>query len=191
MNKNIGILAAWHVEQVENGDLFLPYTHYLYLSFAAIRFDFVWLIAPVTSKNKPSQGFCKLDLRHIEIVKLPDFTSYFSAQNSFFSFKRSIEYVAGKVDFFYCRVPDPFSWMPALISNKPVIMHFVGDTIDATKYNEKWSWLKKKIMIAGYYPDYLLTLLAARKSRVYTNGFHLSQKLAKYGVKAIPVISIA
>ena len=68
-------------------------------------------------------------------------------------------------------------------------MHFVGDTIDATEHNEKWSWLKKKVMIAGYLPDYWLTLRAARRSHVFTNGTHLSAKLVHYGVKATPVIS--
>lgn len=68
-------------------------------------------------------------------------------------------------------------------------MHFVGDTIDATRHNEKWSWLKKKVMIAGYLPDYWLTLKAARKSNVYTNGPHLAERLARHGVKATPVIS--
>ena len=68
-------------------------------------------------------------------------------------------------------------------------MHFVGDTIDATKNNEKWSSLKKIVMIAGYLPEYALTLLAAHHSKVYTNGEHLVQKLSKYGIKATAVIS--
>ena len=100
-----------------------------------------------------------------------------------------IKSISPKVDLFYCRVPDPFSWMPALFFNKKCIMHFVGDTIDATNYNEKWSWWKKRIMIAGYYPDYLLTILAAKRNMVYTNGFHIAKRLKKFSIKSIPVIS--
>lgn len=44
-------------------------------------------------------------------------------------------------------------------------------------------------MIAGYLPEYALTLLAAHHSKVYTNGEHLVQKLSKYGIKATAVIS--
>ena len=93
------------------------------------------------------------------------------------------------VDVVYCRVPDPFSWMPTLIFKKKCIMHFVGDTVDATLHNEKWNWIKKMVMIAGYMPDYWLTLRAAKQSRVYTNGPHIAAKLKKRRIKATSVIS--
>jgi len=68
-------------------------------------------------------------------------------------------------------------------------MHFVGNSIEAIKYNEKWSWFKKQKMILGYLPDYILTLMAAKRSKVYTNGFHLAQNLKRYGIKSETVIS--
>ncbi len=131
----------------------------------------------------------RLEFSNVEIVPLPPNGSYAGALRNWRSYKHALASVVDKVDVAYCRVPDPFSWMPVLLFKKKCIMHFVGDTIDATQHNEKWSWLKKKVMIAGYMPDYWLTLKAARRSRVYTNGTHLVERLAKHGVKATPVIS--
>ena len=128
-------------------------------------------------------------IENIEIVGLPKITSYLNAQKQLFLYCNVLNRIIKNVDVVYCRVPDPFCWIPALLFHKKTIMHFVGDAIDATKYNEKWSLLKKKIMIAGYYPDYLLTIKAAKRSVVYTNGYHLLRRLEKYGVKATPVIS--
>jgi glycosyltransferase involved in cell wall biosynthesis len=128
-------------------------------------------------------------LKNIEVVELPAVNSYLGALRDYKKYCEAIERVKPLVDFFYCRVPDPFCWLPVLKYKMPSVMHFVGDTIDATRHNEKWSWLRKQVMIAGYLPEYALMLLASRKSRVYTNGTHLSSKLAKLGVNATAVIS--
>lgn len=171
----------------KNGVFYIPATHFQYLRYISSIYEHIYLISPFSHR-------CDLDgtvisLPNIEIIPLPSQPSYVKALNNFRYYYRALKSICNKVDIIYCRVPDPFSWMPKLVFGKETIMHFVGDTIDATLHNEKWSTLKKMIMITGYYPDYLLTIKAARKSRVYTNGHHLVEKLSKYRVTAKSVIS--
>lgn len=138
--------------------------------------------------NKTGKGM-RLDYPNVMVLPLPYSHSYVEALRHWRSYKKALSCVIDLVDVVYCSVPDPFSWMPALLFKKKTIMHFVGDTIDATLHNEKWSWIRKKVMIAGYLPDYWLTLKAARRSKVFTNGQHLAKRLAHHHVQATPVIS--
>lgn len=184
---NIIILASWSLVKTDKS-IYIPTTHHIYLTYASRMFDKVYLISPLSYEEHRKKGQ-KLSFTNVEVVPLPYNGSYIRALRNWKAYKTALASVADKADVVYCRVPDPFSWMPALLFKKKTIMHFVGDAIDATQHNEKWSWLKKKVMIAGYIPDYWLTLRAARHSRVFTNGTHLVEKLARHGVKATPVIS--
>ena len=184
---NLAILASWSL--VKSGrDIYIPATHYIYLTYVSGMYDKVYLISPLSHEEQRKKGI-ELTFTNVEVVPLPFNSSYIGALRNWKAYKTSLASITDKVDVVYCRVPDPFSWMPTLLFKKNTIMHFVGDAIDATQHNEKWSWLKKKVMIAGYLPDYWLTLRAARHSRVFTNGTHLVEKLARHGVKATPVIS--
>ena len=180
MKVNIALLVSWNLHKDSSGKYYISNTHWNYLLFLSSKFSKIYLIG-TTKDNK------EIVFPNIEIVKLPAISGYANAQTKVITYYKVIKSISPKVDLFYCRVPDPFSWMPALFFNKKCIMHFVGDTIDATNYNE--SWWKKRIMIAGYYPDYLLTILAAKRNMVYTNGFHIAKRLKKFSIKSIPVIS--
>lgn len=185
-------MASWNIIDTGSGNYAVAYTHYTYLKYIAENYSKIYLVSSVkgTSDNESSEAkYFTEDLGNITVIPLPAVKSYLKAQFNTGKYYRAIKLIAKKTDVIYCRVPDPFSWMPALTTRKKTIMHFVGDTIDATVHNEKWSFLKKAAMITGYLPDYLLTLLAARKSKVYTNGAHLSRKLKRYGISATPVIS--
>lgn len=186
-NKAIAILASWNLSRVSD-EVYLPTTHHIYLTYVAGIYDKVYLLSPMTTAERAEKGG-RMNFPNVEIVPLPYGGSYAGAQRNWRAYRDALKSVSEKVDVVYCRVPDPFSWMPALLFRKKCIMHFVGDIIDATQHNEKWCWLKKKVMIAGYMPDYWLTLRAARKSQVFTNGPHIADKLQDKGVKATPVIS--
>ena len=185
--KSIAILASWSLERQSDG-IYIPSTHHLYLSYVTTKYDKVYLLSPLSDGKHEKKGN-RMAFPNVEIVALPYTSSYVGAIRNWRAYKQALASVVNKVDVVYCRVPDPFSWMPALMFKTKTIMHFVGDTIDATQHNEKWSWLKKKVMITGYLPDYWLTLRAAKRSRVFTNGTHLVKKLARYGVRATPVVS--
>lgn len=186
-DKTLGMLTAWHLLDV-HGQLYVPMMHYVYINYASRHFNKIVLFALVRQSNS-SEGYAPLNFSNLEIISLPYSHSQMGSMVHILGYYRTLYANRNKVDYFYCRVPDPFSWMPALMIKKPTIMHFVGDTIDATNHNEKWNWLKKKVMIGGYMPEYGLTLLGARKSTVYTNGDHLATKLKRYGIEPTPVIS--
>ena len=186
-NINIAILASWSLVQSDS-NIYIPATHYTYLKYVSGIYEKVYLISPLVRDDSKMKGII-ISLPNVEVVPLPFNGSYLGALKNWRAYRNALKQVCDKVDVVYFRVPDPFSWMPALLFKKKTIMHFVGDTIDATRHNEKWSWLKKKVMIAGYLPDYWLTLRAAQRSWVYTNGHHLANRLKKHQIHAIPVIS--
>lgn len=185
--KTITLLTGWNLTRT-GCKYYISGTHYTYLEFISTKYEKIYLLSSVSTVLN-ERNFKEIIFSNIEVVELPYSGSFLKAQKSVIKYYKAIKSIVDKTDLFYCRVPDPFCWMPRLIFHKRTIMHFVGDTIDATKYNEKWSWIKKKIMIAGYYPDYLLTILAAKKSTVYTNGFHIANRLKRYSVDANPVVS--
>lgn len=186
-DKTITLLTGWNLTR-SGSKYYISGTHYMYLEFISTKYEKIYLLSSV-SRVLNERNSKEIVFSNIEVVELPYSGSFLKAQKSVIKYYKTIKSIAGKTDLFYCRVPDPFCWMPGLIFHKRTIMHFVGDTIDATKYNEKWSWIKKKVMIAGYYPDYLLTILAAKKSTVYTNGFHIANRLKRYSINANPVVS--
>lgn len=181
-------MASWGVKNI-HGSYYCPASHLLYLKQMTQLFKIVYLISAVESREQNVSHLSPVELKNLTIVDLPYSTSMLQAQRHKTEFSKAIEQIAPDVDLFYCRVPDPFCWMPAQMTDKPVIMHFVGDTADATKHNIHFSWLKKQILLAGYSFEYRRILKSARKSTVYTNGSHLSEKLRKQGIKATPVVS--
>ncbi len=184
----LAILASWGVKSI-HGSYHCPASHLLYLKQMTRLFKWVYLISTVECRGQNASHLSPIELKNLTIVDLPYYTSMLQAQRHKVEFSKAIEQIAPKVDLFYCRVPDPFCWMPAQMTDKPVIMHFVGDTADATKHNINFSWLKKQILLAGYSFEYRRIIKSARKSTVYTNGTHLSAKLQKHGITATPVIS--
>ena len=151
-------------------------------------FKRVTLLCPTTEVTTVTKGE-KITQKNVIIEELPPYSSLIEASKYKSVYKLKILSLAPAVDLFYCRVPDPFSWMPAMLTDKPVIMHFVGDTADATKHNISFPWWKKKLLLLGYSFEYKRILEGAKKSTVYTNGSHLSNKLQKYGINATPVVS--
>lgn len=186
--KSIALVASWCFEKIDN-EYYCPATHYLYIRYAVSLFDKVYLVSPVKNGDIIPLGKTLVSFDNFEIIEMPHFEGYLGAQRYKKQYRKAIEELENQVDTFYCRVPDPFSWMPALYTSKPVIMHYVGDIVEATKQNINFSWLKKRILLAGYYPELKRVEKAASKSKVYTNGVHIAERLAKKRIQATPVIS--
>ena len=186
---NILLLASWSFMDID-GTFYTPQVHKIYLDYACQRYAKVYIITPVKKAQHLDTKYSPIDAPNLRVIAMPYFKSHAGAQRYFFSYRHAIKAIEGKVDIIYCRVPDPFAWMPALITDKPVIMHFVGDTIDATKHNQLWSPLKRKFMITAYQPERALINKAARKAnKVLTNGEHIAKRLRKHGVNAKSIIS--
>lgn len=186
-NKNICILSSWSISLHENKHYCIA-PHLLYLLEFSKLFKKVYLLSP-GSTELSVVGKKQIEIVNLEIVLLPVSRSLIQAQKYKKQYEDVVKRVAPLVDLFYCRVPDPFCWMPAKITSKPVIMHFVGDTVDATKKNINFSWIKKKILLAGYWFENRRIENSAKRSTVYTNGSHLAKKLIQKGISAHPVVS--
>jgi glycosyltransferase len=185
--KTIGLLTSWNLESYE-GIYYANNMHFVYIDYLCRNNEKVVLFS--SCRKVSGKPVCEpLNMfSNLKIVELPYTSSYVSSQLNVAAYYRALKKHLKDVEVLYCRTPDPFCWMPALLFKCRVIMDFVGDTIDCTRNNENWSGLKKNLMIAGYYPDYILTLLAAKKSKVITAGQKLSTKLRKYGIKATSLI---
>lgn len=189
-DKALGILASWRVT-VANGQFYTSSMHFLYLEQMVRLFKRVVLLAPqqIVISEEDISSLSQIPSDCVEIVALPYSSGHIEALSHWKTYRRVIKEVADRVDIFYCRVPDPFAWMPAQLTDKSVIMHFVGDTADATKNNTHFSWLKKKILLVGYALEYRQILKSAARSKVYTNGTHLAEMLRGKGIEAYPVVS--
>ncbi len=185
----IALYTSWKIDCDENHIYYFPFTHYVYTKFASENFEEVYVVASTRTIHSKSAEYKSLDLSNVHVISVPNFSSFLSAQILFFHYLKAINKIRKKVDIIYVRAHAPYSWLPSFIFNKKIIMHFVGDAIGATLKNEKWSKLKKIVMIIGYYPDYLLTLFAARISTAYANGDLLASKISKFGVRIKPVVS--
>ncbi len=188
--KTLGLLASWNLVRDEE-QYYTLNTHYSYIEYVSTLYEKIYLVTSVkhVKATESDKKYCLSKYKNIEIVPLPEVTSSLQAVKLFKQFKKAVKEIIPKVDVFYSRTPDPYSWMPALYGHPRTIMHFVGDIIEAANMNVKWSWLKKKLMILGYMPEWHLTLNAARKSICFSNGHHIVERLAKHGVKSEGVVS--
>lgn len=189
-HKSLGLLASWNLVYDE-GQYYTLNTHYSYIEYISTLYEKIYLVTSVrhTKASTTDKMYCVSKYMNIEIVPLPPVTGSLQAIWHYRAFKKAVKETIPKVEVFYSRTPDPFSWMPALYGHPRTIMHFVGDIIEAANMNVKWSWMKKKLMILGYMPEWHRTLKAARKSLCFSNGHHIVERLAKHGVKAEGVVS--
>lgn len=183
----IVILAGWALDYVDS-KYYIPNTHYAYVDYLCNKYNNVILISNVKEKSFNDKKKVILNFSNIQIEPIPYYKSFKEAIFKILYFYRAIKKYKN-IPLFYCRVPDPFSWMPALLFRKKCIMHFVGDSIEVILKNQNWSYIKKVLNIALYYPDYLLTIIASKRSRVFTNGFHIANKLKRFKIESTPVIS--
>lgn len=184
----MGAFASWNIEFYK-GMPYIADMHYPYIEYLCNNYKKVLVIS--SSKDVQEQPN-KVNLSvhgNLKIIRLPYLPRYVDGLKHIRTIVKTLLKALKEVDAVYSRTPDPFCWIPVLLSDKRVIMDFIGDTIDCTVHNEKWGFLKKSIMIAGYIPEYILTLIAAKKSeKVVTAGNKLANNLRRYGIKAIPLV---
>ena len=184
----MGVFASWNLEFHE-GCPYVADMHYPYIEYLCEHYRKVVVVSSAKDVQEKPPFVDLSNFNNLEIVRLPYLPRYVDAIKHVRTIVKLLSKTMDKVDAMYCRVPDPLCWCPAVLFKKKVIMDFIGDTIDCTIHNEKWNWIKKSIMIAGYYPEYRLTLKAAKKSaKVVTAGDKLALKLKKHGINAVPLV---
>ena len=190
MNKKL-LIHAWNVSKINN-DYYLPYCHWIYLKEIAQYFDEIVLLAGCRHLEETDVNH-DIDisaLGNISVHELPVGSgSYVSSVKYFFSYFKGYRSIRG-VTTYYSRYPTPFGWLQKLSGNNtPRIIHYVGDPGDATKNNPNFSFWKKKILLSGFSLENALYHWACKGAQVYTNGYHLVERLQKKDIEATPLIS--
>jgi len=184
------LIQAWTVHK-SNGQYFLPYTHWVYLNEVIKYYSRVCLLSPTKiHKGLPVKGLVRIgDVENVEVYELPYSHGYIASLKYFTSYIIAYRKL-NSFDSSYVRYPIPFGWLQKFFfKRKPRIIHFVGDPIDTFKNNPNFGKIKRWIYTTFFLPEHWMYLWACRGAKVYTNGFHLAEKLKKHGIEATPMIS--
>ena len=193
-NNNIAgksiLIQAWTIIKCGN-NYYLPYTHWVYLNEIVNYYSQVLLLSII--KQVPECEIKSLktinNFKNVEIFKLPYSDNYIGAIKNFLCYLKIYKNLA-VFDVFYARYPIPFGWMAKVFyKDKKRIIHFVGDPVDATKNNPNLSKIKKFLMLSLFKPEHHMYLWACKGAHVYTNGFHIAEKLKMKGVNAESLVS--
>jgi glycosyltransferase involved in cell wall biosynthesis len=183
------LIHGWGLEKDDEG-YHIAATHYIYIKEIVQYYSEVCLLAPI--KKMPAGTKSALtplkNAGDVLVHELPYSNSYVSAIKNFKAYLSAHKKLQHAYDRVYVRYPTPFGWLGAKFF-KDVIIHFVGDPIDAAQTNPNFGKLKKNMLISMFMPEHLMYMRACKKARVLTNGFHLQQKLKKHNIQAEAVIS--
>ncbi|MDR1417830.1 MAG: glycosyltransferase family 4 protein [Endomicrobium sp.] len=182
------LIHAWTIHKKEN-KYYLPYTHWIYLKEIVKYYDEVVLLSPCRNL-KTDKDYSSLEVfDNVFIKELPPSQGYISAIKYFFKYRRAYEEIKD-VTTYYARYPIPFGWLQKVYGKKARrIIHYVGDPIDVTKNNPNFSNLKKKILISAFKPENMLYNWACKRAEIFTNGYHIAERLDKNNIKATTLIS--
>lgn len=184
------LIHAWTLHKKEN-NYYIPYTHWVYLQEIVKYYDKVCLLSPVNQNLKNENQFEAINVfKNVEVYELPFSEGYIDAVKYFFLYKKAYKELALKYDEVYARYPIPFGWLQKKhFKDKKRIIHFVGDPIDTIINNPNLSTLKKKLYTTFFKPENYMFTKACKQAKVYTNGYHIAERLKKKGVNAIPLVS--
>lgn len=184
------VIHAWTLYEFEE-KYFLPYSHWIYLKEIIKHHSSVCILSPVIITNKDKiKNYYGIDIfNNVSVHKLPASTSYLSATKYFFHYVSAYKKIIN-FDRSYVRYPVPFGWLQRLFFKRERIIHYVGDPIDTILKNNNFSLIRKILYTTFFLPEYISYLWASKGNvKVFTNGIHLSKKLKKYGIKALPLTS--
>ncbi|PRP66922.1 glycosyltransferase family 4 protein [Nonlabens agnitus] len=184
------LIHAWTIHY-DGENYYLPYTHWVYLNEIVKYYDTVTLLSPIIKKLESLD--CSLEsikcFKQVKIVSLPPSSNYIGAIKNFFSYRKAYSKMQD-YDVMYARYPTPFGWLQKVYGkNSKRIIHYVGDPIDATNNNPNFGKIKKKILVNLFKPENALYNWACKGANVFTNGYHISERLAKRNITATPLIS--
>lgn len=183
------LLHAWAVQKKE-GRYYLPYTHWVYLNEIVKYYDEIVLLSTCKFlKQDETTNYLDIKFSNVSVYELPYSNGYLGAIKHFFSYRKAYKEIKD-VTTYYARYPVPFGWLQKIYGkNKKRIIHYVGDPVDAAKNNPNFSALKRKVLITAFKPENALYNWACKGARVFTNGYHIAERLSKNNIKAIPIVS--
>ena len=184
------VLHAWTLHK-KDSKYYLPYTHWVYLNEITKYYDDICLLSPVNLVFTDDSKFESIEVfSNVSVYELPYSTGYIDAIKYFFKYVKGYSILSKKYNKVYARYPIPFGWLQMFyFKRKERIIHFVGDPIDTIINNPNFSSVKKILYRVFFTPEELMFNYACKKAIVYTNGFHIAEKLKNRNVFSIPVIS--
>ncbi|WP_313264660.1 glycosyltransferase [Sphingobacterium sp.] len=184
------LIHAWTLQKKEK-KYYIPFTHWVYLQEIVKYYDRVCLLAPTKMDFEEDNKFETIsDFSNVDVYELPYSNGYLDAVKFFFKYRRAYKELAPNFDVVYARYPIPFGWLQNYyFKNKRRIIHFVGDPIDTIINNPKLSSFKKLLYTQFFKPEHYMYIQACKEAEVFTNGFHLSEKLKNVGIVSEPLIS--
>jgi len=187
MDKKI-VIQGWLLHKIKS-EYYIPYTQLVYLKEIKKYYNQICLLSPVKKTLKTEYRSLK-NIKGIFIYDLPFNKNYLSAIKKIFYYIKAFNILSKKYDIYYVRFPNPFGWLSKIFFiNKKRIIHFVGDPIDVIKNNPNFSRFKKNILLFFFKFEYLTYIWACKKATVFTNGHHIANRLKKYKINPIPLIS--
>lgn len=181
------LIHTWTAYSFE-GKYYLPYMHWVYLNEIQQYFSKIYIIIPV-GNIKDTKDLILMDFLNVEILSVPFYSNYKGALKTFFYYVKRY-YFLPEIDVAYARYPAPFGWLQKFFLRKTErIIHFVGDPIDAANNNPNFTAIKKRILTTLFFPEKKLFEWACVGAKVYTNGFHIAERLKVKKILAEPLIS--
>lgn len=183
-------LHAWAIQKKDN-EYFLPYTHWVYLREIVTYFDKIIVVSGCQKLSDDiSTSAVSINVfSNVSVYELPMSNGYVGAIKHFFSYYKAYRSIKN-VTTYYSRYPVPFGWLQKVVGkNRNRIIHYVGDPVDAAINNPNFSKTKKRILINAFKPENALYDWACKGAKVFTNGYHIADKLGEKNIQATPLIS--
>ncbi|MDG4696933.1 glycosyltransferase [Providencia sp. CRE-3FA-0001] len=164
-----GLYCCWAVKIVDNG-FYLSAINAKYLkSFYETYGKLTLLSTTTTRKITDNDVFISNEI--CNLIELPNFSNYISSLKFFFPITKAIHQLCEAENKIYIKTPEPFCWYFAFFKkNKIINYHFVSNPIQVILNNKAKSIVIRLIRFFLYYPEYMLTCLAAYFCNSSGNG---------------------
>ncbi|MEY0133632.1 glycosyltransferase family 4 protein [Providencia rettgeri] len=165
-----GLYCCWAVKIVDNG-FYLSAINAKYLkSFYETYGKLTLLSTTTTRKITDNDVFISNEI--CNLIELPNFSNYISSLKFFFPITKAIHQLCEAESKIYIKTPEPFCWYFAFFKkNKVINYHFVSNPIQVILNNKAKSIVIRLIRFFLYYPEYMLTCLAAYFCNSSGNGY--------------------
>jgi len=190
LKSKIILIQAWTLFKYED-KFYIPFTHWVYLKEISHYYNKIVLLSPVKIDSNYKKGMLCIETLgcNVEVVSLPYADGYINSIKYFPSYLKAYKNLK-YIDESYVRFPVPFGWLQRLyFKNKKRIIHFAGDPIDAALNNPNFSWLKKRLLVFFFIPEFLMYMWACQTANVFVNGFGISKRLKRFGIRHKNLIS--
>ncbi|EKK4083222.1 glycosyltransferase family 4 protein [Cronobacter dublinensis] len=165
----IGLYCNWKIKIAKDG-VYINKVHAKYLNAFMNQYGSVYLLSNVCD-GEISSEYIKLQDDRLSVLPLPYFRNYIGAIKYFTDIFISLKKLARLSSRVYVRTPEPFSWLLIFFSkDKAVNYHFTSNPLQVIKNNANGSLLKKLIRYCIFYPEFILTCIAAFAKQCSCNG---------------------